>query len=403
MSSVFNRGSAPQRDCVVFERPTIERRIFTAFDAKRIPVLVGGSGSGRTSLLFRIAHRLGDDRSQYIDAERAASTPEGFYTAVTTDTPYVVAPPSQPRNGDRPARAAFDTLLAFFRQARTQDGGVSTFLIDELLELRTFESFPGLRGVLRELLDTLAQSPNHFVLATRFVSRAHRLFRDAPDRFEVIHVPPLSPTEVSTALLAKGVGRDDADRNELGRMIHALTDGRPTYVQALAQAMASMDGASGGDPVSALASGLAVDAHLCLSCRFCYELRLHRARGYGALKAILQVMGDEEPLTLTEIAHRLGRTPGSTKDYLSWLEDVDLVRVRHKRYSFGDPLLRLWVRLHCRAMPPDESDLSREVQEYAVSRLPYMEPALALAGIDPAPAAEGTSDSERAWNMIEMD
>ena len=59
--------------------------------------------------------------------------------------------------------------------------------------------------------------------------------------------------------------------------------------------------------------------------------------------------------------------------------------------------------LHCRAMPPDESDLSREVQEYAVSRLPYMEPALALAGIDPAPAAEGTSDSEPAWNMIEMD
>ena len=109
------------------------------------------------------------------------------------------------------------------------------------------------------------------------------------------------------------------------------------------------------------------------------------------------------PLTLTEVAHRLGRTPGSTKDYLSWLEDVDLVRVRHKRYSFGDPLLRLWVRLHCRVMPPDESDLSREVQEYAVSRLPYMDPALALAGIDPAPAAEETSDSERAWNMIEMD
>ena len=388
---------------MVFERPTIERRIFTAFDATRIPVLLGGSGCGHTSLLFRIAHRLGDGRSQYIDAERAASTPEGFYTAVTTDTPYIVSDPAQLRNGDSAARVAFDTLLAFFRQARTQDGGVSTFLIDELLELRTFASFPGLRGVLRELLDTLVQSPNHFVLATRFVSRAHRLLRDAPDRFEVIHVPPLSPIEVSAALMAKGVGRDDADRNELGRMIHALTDGRPTYVQALAQTLASMDGASGGDPVSALASGLAVGAHLCLSCRFCYELRLHRARGYGALKAILQVLADEEPLTLTEIANRLGRTPGSTKDYLSWLEDVDLVRVGQKRYSFGDPLLRLWVRLHCRPIPPDEGDLSREVQEYAVSRLPYMEPALAIAETDPVPAAKTTSDRERGWKMIEMD
>ena len=44
---------------------------------------------------------------------------------------------------------------------------------------------------------------------------------------------------------------------------------------------------------------------------------------HGALKAILEVLADQEPLTLTEIALRLCRTPGSTKDYLSWLEDVD--------------------------------------------------------------------------------
>ena len=86
---------------------------------------------------------------------------------------------------------------------------------------------------------------------------------------------------------------------------------------------------------------------------FCYELRLHRARGYGALKAILDILADEEPLTLTEISQRLHRTPGSTKDYLSWLEDVDLVTSRQKRYSFTDPLLRLWVRLHCRPVAAD--------------------------------------------------
>ena len=42
-------------------------------------------------------------------------------------------------------------------------------------------------------------------------------------------------------------------------------------------------------------------------------LRLHKARGYGALKAILEILAEEEPLTLTEVAHRLHRTPGSTK------------------------------------------------------------------------------------------
>ena len=35
---------------------------------------------------------------------------------------------------------------------------------------------------------------------------------------------------------------------------------------------------------------------------------------------------------LTEISIRLQRTPGSTKDYLSWLEDVDLIVARQKRY-----------------------------------------------------------------------
>ena len=105
-------------------------------------------------------------------------------------------------------------------------------------------------------------------------------------------------------------------------------------------------------------------------CNFCYELRLHRARGYGALKAILEILADEEGLTLTEISQRLQRTPGSTKDYLSWLEDVDLVVSRQKRYSYVDPMLRVWVRLHCRPMPPTDDELAREVHRYALPRLP---------------------------------
>ena len=389
------------KDTAIPERPALERRILASLDASRIPVLLGGCGSGRTSLLQRVGNIIGPTRSHYVDIERAASTPEGFAAAVMEQSPY--APPGDaeaPSTGGHNARAALDGLLHFLCEARAEDGGGAVFLIDEVLELRSFESFPGLRGVLRELIDTLAASPNRFVVTTRYVSRAHRLLRDAPDRFEVIHVPPLSPSELATALLALNVGGDDAERADLSRMIHALTDGRPTYVRTLAQAISAMEGASSGDPVSALAAELAVGAHLCLVCRFSYELRLHRARGYGALKAILLVLAEEEPLALTEIAHRLGRTPGSTKDYLTWLEDVDLVSVRHKRYSFGDPLLRLWVRLHCRPTPPGESDLAREVQEYAVSRLPYID---AVVVTRPPERETETETKEKAWSIIEID
>jgi hypothetical protein len=176
---------------------------------------------------------------------------------------------------------------------------------------------------------------------------------------------------------------DDAverHRDELARLVQALSDGRPSYARAIAETATAMSPRGGSDPVSALAALLAPGGQLAQTCRFCYELRLHRARGYGALKAILEVLAQEEPLTLTEIAQRLRRTPGSTKDYLSWLEDVDLIVSRQKRYSFADPMLRLWVRLHCHAVPPADEDVARELHEYVMSRLPHAEPSLSLSG-----------------------
>jgi hypothetical protein len=185
----------------------------------------------------------------------------------------------------------------------------------------------------------------------------------------------------------------------VARTVQALADGRPSYVRAVADELAAMRQQGGSDAISALAAVLAPEGRLARACGFCYELRLHRARGYGALKAILEILADEEGLTLTEISHRLQRTPGSTKDYLSWLEDVDLVTARQKRYSFTDPLLRLWVRLHCRATAPTEDDLAREIHGYALPRLPQGEMAMAMV-----PAGAGArEDEKKGWGIIEID
>ena len=336
--------------------------------------------------------------TEHVDVERIATTPERFLSSVMHAT-RCRAPEMPTGTADtRATRAAFDRVCHFLTHARTTSGTRVTFLLDEALEIRTFESFPGLRGVLREFCQTLCEGPNRFVLTTRFVTRTIRLFHDAPERFEFVHLPPLTPREVTATLDGLSIGDTHDERLELARIIHALTDGRPVYLRLLAEATAAM---GAGDPVSALAAQMAPGAPLSMACRFCYELRLHRARGYGALKAILQVLATEEPLTLTEIAHRLGRTPGSTKDYLSWLEDVDLVSVGQKRYSFADPVLRLWVRLHGQATPPGDEDLAREAQEYAVNRFPYLEPALALA--ESAAAATDSGGRDRSWSIIEID
>jgi hypothetical protein len=394
------------------ERPTLERRVLAALDGSagggpRIPVLLGGCGSGRTSLLLRLRDLIGRTQAQYVDVERVATTPERFLQSLRDSSPF---PGVQHGAGADPgAREAFDAALAFLDTARAPGTAPATFLLDEFLELRTFESFPGLRTVLRDLIGALAASGNRFVLTSRYDSRALRLLRDAPTPFEMIHVAPLTAAEVRATLpgahgddhvrgLSNRDGTEDAverQRDDLARIVHALADGRPSYVRAIAETATAMAPRGDADPVSALAALLAPGGQLAQGCRFCYELRLHRARGYGALKAILEVLAQQEPLTLTEIAQRLRRTPGSTKDYLSWLEDVDLIVSKQKRYSFADPMLRLWVRLHCRPVPPTDEDIARELHAYVLARLPHSEPALALSGAE--------VEREKNWGIIEID
>ena len=387
-------------------RTTLARRVTAALDASpsRIPVLVGGCGSGRTTVLRQLRERLGRTSAQHIDVERTATTPERFLHAVTAVSPFPVSDPSA--QGPAGARAAFDATLAFFSRARTSASEPATFFLDEFLELRTFESFPGLRRVLHESIDGLAASGNRFVLTSRYVARTLRLLRDHSARFEVIHMPALTAEDTSDILgptAAPGGGDNDPhDADYLARTVQALADGRPTYVRALADELAALrehGGPGGGDAISALAGLLATEGRLAKQCEFSYELRLHRARGYGALKAILEILGEEEGLTLTEISHRLQRTPGSTKDYLSWLEDVDLVTSRQKRYTFTDPLLRVWVRLHCRASAPTEDDLAREVHRYALPRLPPQTEPAATPQVEPAFAMAGGPAS----GIIEID
>ena len=382
-------------------RLALARRLTAALDASpsRIPILLGGCGTGRSTILQQLRDRIGRTSAQFIDVERIATTPERFLRAATAASPFPVVTPAGPGGIEGGARGAFDRTIEFLTTARSAAGEPALFLLDEFLERRTFESFPGLRRVLREFADAIAASPNRFVLTSRYTVRTLRLLRDLSSRFEVVHVPGMTAEDVADVLaplqaprtLSRDAGSARAaasatttDTEYLARTVLALTDGRPAYVRSMVLELAELAGQGGDarsgsgaplhDPISALSALLAPAGRLADRCGHCYELRLHRARGYGALKAILEILAEEEGLTLTEISHRMERTPGSTKDYLSWLEDVDLVASHQKRYSFVDPLLRVWVRLHCRATAPTDDDLAREVHRYALPRLPASEP-----------------------------
>src|SRR6476660_6444683 len=172
------------------ERPSLERRVLAALDGSsgsgpRIPVVLGGCGSGRSSLLLRLRDLIGRNQSQYVDVERIATTPERFLQALRQSSPFPSLAYGQAGGSEPGARDAFDAARAFLDTTRAPGTVPATFLLDEFLELRTFESFPGLRGVLRDLIGALSSSGNRFVLTSRYATRAQRLLRDAPAQFEI--------------------------------------------------------------------------------------------------------------------------------------------------------------------------------------------------------------------------
>ena len=68
-------GRPTESVVVIIERPALERRILASTDAGRIPVVLGGCGSGRTSLLLRIERLVGADRAQYLEFRRDRRRP----------------------------------------------------------------------------------------------------------------------------------------------------------------------------------------------------------------------------------------------------------------------------------------------------------------------------------------
>ena len=78
-------------------------------------------------------------------------------------------------------------------------------------------------------------------------------------------------------------------------------------------------------------------------CRYLYDVSLQKARGYGVLKAPLQLLATEDGLALAEIARRLRRQASAARDYLRRLMEVDLLVEREGRYFYADPVFRYWV------------------------------------------------------------
>ncbi|MHB0987631.1 MAG: ATP-binding protein [Bellilinea sp.] len=252
----------------------------------------------------------------------------------------------------RPDRQALlRQTFRFPRQAAATQGKKIVLICDEFQEIRTLENYPNSQNVVALLRAELqSESEVQYILAGSAISVLAGLLSDPKSplfaQFTRIAVEPFdreSTQELANKLLSEPLEPD------LYPLLHSLTGGHPFYITAVTrrvsylvdvvQRPASPDVIKQAFLVETLSPG----GRIYDFCQYVYDLSLQKAKGYGALKSVLQILAQEEGLTATQVARQLRVTSASASDYLRWLCEVDLVVEKDQAYSFRDPVLRFWV------------------------------------------------------------
>lgn len=252
----------------------------------------------------------------------------------------------------RPDRPSILRLVFEFPEELAQLAGCKFMLIfDEFQEIETLSNFQDSQNVVALFRATMQnQSHTLYILAGSAITAMTGLIADHRSplfvHFSQMPITPFVPQD-TTALATKLLGSEPTE--DVALTIHRLTGGHPFYTTALSERLRRLvetrrwtldaDAVQRAFIIETLSSA----GRIYSFCRYVYDLSLQKARGYGSLKATLQVLASEEGLTSSQVARELRVTPGSARDYLKWLQDVDLVIERERVFFFQDPVMRYWV------------------------------------------------------------
>jgi AAA+ ATPase superfamily predicted ATPase len=353
--------------------------------------LLGLRKIGKTSLLKEFAYRLLTETQPegeivlpvYMDFEEICSSPESFALRYAGHISYWFQSRGQQittpflnlnsllLNGPALMKGSLEALanelsrakpdrgfllhLAFdFAEELAQKAGVRFLvMLDEFQTIHALANFPEAKDVVAVFRAHLERhSSCGYVVAGSAISvMEHLLAHTSPlfARFERMALAPLG-REDTRELVSKLLSPADVeDVAATSAEVQRLTGGHPFYIAALCERLRrwrllqDLPLTPAAVKEAFVWEVLSPEGRIYDFCRYIYDISIQRARGYGALIAILQLLAQEEGLIIAEVARRQKVTAATARDYLRWLQEVDLIVERDGRHYYRDPVLRFWV------------------------------------------------------------
>lgn len=245
-------------------------------------------------------------------------------------------------------REVLSRILNFIEDFSVEMGMNTAVVLDEfqcIVDLNKYKGFENgnLLGFLRGIVS------KHNRVWYLFTGSAVRIMydifgnKDAPflGRVRLFNISGFNKND-TIELLDKCVEKPTS--SEAINFLYALTKGHPFYVVVIIgtseRLAVNSEIISKKDVENAfireLSKGL-LDIH----CRYFFESSLEKTGTF--LKEVLRTLSNG-PLTMTELARKVGRVPGSLTDTIKKLKNLDLIGKDKKKYHISDDILVCWIK-----------------------------------------------------------
>jgi AAA+ ATPase superfamily predicted ATPase len=225
-------------------------------------------------------------------------------------------------------------------------GLVSVFFFDEFQYVERF----GTRflEVMRSVVEK--QKMVAYIITGSSISLMEKIFSQSKEpffaQFRRMYLGPLQKLDAKK-LAAAALGQHSLDIDDTsGNEVFRLTNGHPFYLISLCRRIVEQFDTVDVEKIryAFLEETLSPHGDMYLVLDYIFNESLSRAYKGELHRQILLILAGKQGLTLTEVAHDLGRPSGEVSNYLKLLLKTDLLVREENQYYFRDPLLAFWLK-----------------------------------------------------------